>query len=69
MNVIRAVQLQPNQKGNTSEDKTISRKHHCVSHIFHGAHGGSNEFNRRNRQRLKPLVQYILKIARSLFSE
>src|SRR6266849_4211840 len=30
------------KKGNTDEDKTDSRKHHCVSHIIHHAHGGSN---------------------------
>ena len=30
------------KKGNTNEDKTNSRKHHCVSHIVHDAHGGSN---------------------------
>ncbi len=42
MIVRRAVQLQQNQKGNTNEDKTNSREHPCVSHIFHDAHGGSN---------------------------
>src|SRR5258708_24731135 len=30
------------KKGNTHEDKTNSCKHHCVSHIFRDAHGGSN---------------------------
>jgi hypothetical protein len=30
------------KKGNTNEDKTDSRKHYCVSHIVHDAHGGSN---------------------------
>jgi len=30
------------KKGNTDEDKTDSRKHHCVSHILHDAYGGSN---------------------------
>src|SRR6266853_1383954 len=30
------------KKGNANEDKTNSRKHHCGSHIFHDAHGGSN---------------------------
>src|SRR6266567_903116 len=29
------------KKGTTNEDKN-SRKHHCVSHIVHDAHGGSN---------------------------
>jgi len=40
--VKRAIQLQLNQKGNTNEDQTNSRKHDCVSHIFHDAPGGSN---------------------------
>jgi len=30
------------KRGNTNEDKTNSRKHHCGSHIFHDAHGGSD---------------------------
>src|SRR5258708_5402760 len=30
------------KKGNTNEDKINSRKHRCVSHIVHDAHGGSN---------------------------
>ena len=42
MIVTRAIQLQLNQKGNTNEDQTNSRKHDCVSHIFHDAPGGSN---------------------------
>src|SRR5258708_38410985 len=27
------------KKGNTNEDRTNRREHHCVSHIFHHAHG------------------------------
>jgi hypothetical protein len=34
--------LTKSKKGNTHEDKTNSRKRHCVSYIVPHVHGGSN---------------------------